>query len=196
MKSNLRIALLGGSFNPPGTHHSAIVECLKKQFDSVIVIPCGERPDKPSTREVEAEHRRNLATLAFGAINGVEIDLCDLRTGTFSRTHALEERYSRAGEVWHAVGADIVAGGGRQESQIHKVWEKGPELWNSLNFVILPRPGFTLLPEDLPPKSVTLDFELPASSSEIKELIRSGGDWQSLVQPQVADYIKNNQLYR
>ena len=39
----MKIALLGGSFNPPGIHHLQIVEEVLKmnRFETVVVIPCG-----------------------------------------------------------------------------------------------------------------------------------------------------------
>ena len=64
----MRLALFGGSFNPPGLHHRQIAETLARHFDEVIVIPCGPRPDKPITNDVEPIHRAALADLTFARL--------------------------------------------------------------------------------------------------------------------------------
>ena len=58
------IAVFGGSFDPPGLHHRRIVEEVRKHFDSVVVVPCGPRPDKQL--DIEPIHRAALADLTFG----------------------------------------------------------------------------------------------------------------------------------
>ena len=53
-----RIAVFGGSFNPPGKHHRLIAELLAKDFDKVLVVPCGPRPDKATTQEIDPDLSR------------------------------------------------------------------------------------------------------------------------------------------
>ncbi|MCE9519467.1 MAG: hypothetical protein K8R87_07945 [Verrucomicrobia bacterium] len=70
-----RIALFGGSFNPPGLHHRRIAEILAARFDEVRVVPCGPRPDKPGVSEVPGPFRAALCDLTFGDLDRVEKDL-------------------------------------------------------------------------------------------------------------------------
>jgi nicotinic acid mononucleotide adenylyltransferase len=108
-------AIFGGSFNPPGLHHRHIAAEVREAVGRVTMVPYGPRPDKPSTDGVDPVHRAAMADLAFGNLDGVEVDLFDLEEPTFTRTHALEQKYAGLGigEVWHVVGADKVAGGRR-----------------------------------------------------------------------------------
>ena len=49
MKEKKEIVIYGGSFNPPTETHLQIIEYLykEKMFDKVLIIPCGNREDKP-----------------------------------------------------------------------------------------------------------------------------------------------------
>ena len=73
-----RIAVFGGSFNPPGLHHRLVAEALVGHFDRIIVVPCGPRPDKLTTNDVETVYRAALADIAFRDLPRVEVDLFDL----------------------------------------------------------------------------------------------------------------------
>lgn len=190
------LAVFGGSFSPPGLHHRAIVQELARRFDRVIVIPCGPRPDKPSTGDVDPVYRAALADIMFERMDRVEVDLFDLEQATFTRTHDLHERYKHRGEIWHVVGSDLVTSGCERESFIHKRWERGGELWNTLNFAVLDRPGHELGPGDLPPHHVLIDVEFDGSSATIRDKLFRREPVVDLVGPDVADYIERHRLYR
>ena len=78
-----QIAIFGGSFNPPGLHHRQIVEVMSREFDSVIVVPCGPRPDKETVNDVDPVHRAALADIAFRGIDRVQVELFDLNRPLF-----------------------------------------------------------------------------------------------------------------
>lgn len=190
------LAVFGGSFSPPGMHHRGIVRELARHFDRVLVVPCGPRPDKPATGEVDPVYRAALADVAFGGLERVEVDLFDLEMATFTRTHALHERYKDRGEVWHVVGADLITGGREGRSFIHTRWERGPELWRALNFAVLKRPGHEPGPGDLPPRHRLIDGGLDGSSGAIREKLFRREPVDGLVSPDVGDYIERHRLYR
>ena len=125
-----RIAVFGGSFNPPGLHHRNLAAELTRHFDEVIIVPCGPRPDKPTNNDVDPIHRAIMNDIAFRDIEGVRLELFDLEHSTFTKTHELDEMFAPEGEVWHVVGSDLVRGGADGASFVHKVWENGAELWN------------------------------------------------------------------
>jgi NAD kinase len=191
-----RIALFGGSFNPPGLHHRRIAEMLARHFDEVRVIPCGPRPDKPQVDEVPAVFRAALCDITFGGMDRVIVDLFDLEGDTFTRNHALEERYAPDGEVWHVVGADWLTGGAEGRSAIHTGWEKGPELWERAHFAILTRPGHELDSRDRPRHHEILNLELDESSTEIRDLILHGENASRMMVPRAQRYIERYGLYR
>jgi nicotinate (nicotinamide) nucleotide adenylyltransferase len=192
----MRIALFGGSFNPPGLHHRAIAGKLAEIFDQVRVIPCGPRPDKPVTGSIPPIYRAALADLAFGDMPRVQVDLFDLEQGTFTRTHALQKRYQTLGEIWHVVGADLVAGGAAGLSPIQKSWERGQDLWQSAHFAVLTRPEHAINPADLPPNARLIELHENGASTEIRIRLSRGESVAHLVSPRVAEYIHRYGLYR
>lgn len=193
---SVRVALFGGSFNPPGLHHRLIAERLAAQFDEVRVIPCGPRPDKAVTNEIPPVYRATLADLTFSGLPRVVVDLFDLEQESFTRNHQLQARYAPLGEVWHVVGADLVAGGGRGESLIQRTWEKGPQLWQEARFAVLTRPGHALATEDLPPQAEKIELDVPGASTEIRERLGRALPVEDLVSPRALAYLERYGLYR
>ncbi len=191
-----KIAIFGGSFNPPGLHHRQIAEALEREFDHVIVYPCGTRVDKPTTNDVDSVFRATMVDLCFGDLPKVEVCLDDLEHDKFSRTHELQERYEHRGEVWHMVGSDLLTGGGEGKSFIHHVWQDGPELWETLNFVVFTRPGFDIAAADLPPRHRLIQLETTGASGHIREQIFHREPISHLVTAPVEGYIERYGLYR
>jgi NAD+ kinase len=191
-----RIAIFGGSFNPPGRHHRLIAERLADDFDKVLIVACGPRPDKATTQDIEPVYRAALVDLAFHGLPKVEIDNSDLEHAIFTRTHELQSRHESQGELWHVIGADLAAGGGRAQSFIHRVWQDGARLWQELNFIVVKRPGYDLAPEDFPPRHILLELAAPVSSTAIREDLFHRRDVSDRVDPNVLQYIERYGLYR
>ncbi len=141
-----------------------------------------------------------MLLLHFGDLTGVVIDMHDLDTDEFTPTWKLDERYRKLYpemEIWHVVGGDLVACGNAGQSEIQLAWEKGEELWLTLKFFIIIRPGITLLPEDLPSFSEVIEIEnLVGSSTLVRTLIADGKEVRPLLNPEVYEYILINGLYR
>lgn len=191
-----KIAIFGGSFNPPGLHHRRIAEALCQEFDRVIVYPCGSRPDKPTVNDVDSVFRATMVDLCFADLPKVEICLDDLEKDKFSRTHELQERYADRGEIWHVIGSDLVEGGREGKSFIHRVWHHAEDMWRNLNFAVIARPGYDVTHQDLPPRSRVVHFEAPGASSHIREQIFHREPISHLVTAPVEDYIERYGLYR
>lgn len=195
-----RIAIYGGSFNPPALHHRAIALQLLAWFDEVVIVPCGIRDEKDSLKAVPLQERKEMAMLCFGDLPRVRIDLYDLEQGVFTPAYELEERYKKnSGDkgVWHVIGGDLVAGGGAGGSEIQRSWKQGETVWRTLNFAVVVRPGLSFDPEDLPPSSEVFEGEgLVGASTRIRELIAEGKDVAAVLKPEVYEYIKEHGLYQ
>lgn len=190
-----RIALFGGSFNPPTVFHRAIGEELARVFDEVIVLPCGPRPDKLTTSDIDPVHRAAMVDLAFRGIPGLTVDHSDLELDTFTRTADLDAEYGKQGEVWHVVGSDLIMGGVRGESAIHR-WQRGAELWARANFAVVERPGYSIAAIDLPPNhQIIRTPNREGSSSEVRRRVADHQPIDGLVTPEVAAYISRYPLY-
>lgn len=190
------IAIFGGSFNPPGKHHAVIATRLAEVFDEVRVIPCGPRPDKPVTDSVPSVYRAVLADIVFGGLPKVVVDLSDFEQETFTRNHELQTRFEGEGEIWHVVGADLLAGGAKGESPIQQTWARGAELWQTANFAVLRRPGHELDVNDLPPHAREVDVFVEGASTVIRERLSSGKGVAEMLHPRALAYIERYGLYR
>ena len=191
-----RIAIFGGSFNPPGVHHRRLAEKLALSFDEVRIIPCGPRPDKEVTNSVPPIFRAALTDITFGGLRRVIVDLFDLENNEFARNCDLQARFEASGEVWHVVGTDLVAGGARGKSAIQQTWKNGRKLWQSARFAVFTRPGFPVSKTDLPPHHELIEFSTPGSSTGVRERIGRGESVSSLVTPRALEYIERYGLYR
>ena len=191
-----QIAIFGGSFNPPGLHHRRVAEAASREFDSVIVVPCGPRPDKQTVNDVDSVHRAALADIAFRGIDRVQVELFDLEHAVYSLTDELQERYQDRGDLWHVVGSDLTQGG--EASVICRDWERGAAMWKNLNFAVTTRAGSTWNQEELPPQSrlLPMDPSESGASSLIRELIFKREPYAHLVSEDIADYIERYGLYR
>ncbi len=192
-----KIAIFGGSFNPPGIHHRSIAAEISEHFDEVVIVPCGPRPDKPTTNDVEPIARATMTDMTFRNLDRVRVELFDLEQATFTRTHQLEELFRNGGEVWHVVGTDLTTGGKDGKSFIQKTWEKGEEIWTSLRFAVVAREGFEVDRRDLPPcHEVFTVSQSTGASGMIRERAFKHESISGLVTQEVAGYIERYGLYK
>jgi NAD kinase len=189
------LCLYCGSFNPPGLHHQAVAAALSRVFPSVRVIPCGPRPDKPSSNAVPFAFRAALADLAFRQIPRVTTDLFDLEQDCFTRNDDLEARFALLGEVWHAVPAESVLGGASGQSIIQKWWRDGPEVWRKLRFAVFHHSGQTIPEADLPPQHRVIPVEKVGSSQQLRRRLYEDLPCEEDMDPAVLSYIRRYGLY-
>lgn len=191
-----RIAIFGGSFNPPHLAHLEIVRELRGHFKKAIIIPCGGRPDKASVAAIDPVHRAAMVQAAFSCMPGVEINLFDLQNRVATPSIDLDKMFRRPmREIWHVVGSDLIAGGETGTSLIQREWVQGETFWNSGNFAVIERPGFECTDKDMPPNSKVIGAGKDISSSAIQAMVKRGEDISHLVPSAVAKYIRDNKLY-
>lgn len=190
------IAVFAGSFNPPGIHHRKLAVLLASQFDEVIVVPSGLGPGGGANGGVDSIYRAAMVDMTFCGLARVRVELVDLEVSARMAHSALVGRFAREGEVWLAVGSDLLQGGAAGESALQRHWQDGARLWDEGRFVVLPRVGMPICKADLPPHARVVDCEIAGSSQEIRSLIFHGQPYQHMVMPRVARYIERHALYR
>jgi nicotinate-nucleotide adenylyltransferase len=131
-----RVALFGGSFNPPHEGHVlGIVHALSTgAVARVLVVPVYEHA--LGKRLVAFEHRLEMARLAFDWIPGVEVSGIEAELGAPSRTLATIEALATRHPSWDLrllVGSDILR-------EIHQ-WHAFREIERRAPPLVLERAG-------------------------------------------------------
>jgi len=174
---NKRIAIFGGSFNPPHVGHTEICRWLSGlgDCDEVWVVPCFVHP--LGKRLIPFEDRLRMCELALTKL-GLPIRILDIERelGGESRTLRTLEELMRRHPSYRfalAVGGDI----GEQEKQ----WHRFDRIAKLVDIVRIPRGAGSHIPD--------------VSSTELRRLIAAGEPYNDMVEREVADYIAKNNLY-
>ncbi len=190
----MEVALFGGTFNPPHRGHVHVVEELAKRFDEVWIVVAAD-PNKNEKPYVPPERRLKMAELAFGGIAGVKVLDVELKRSGVSYTvdtlRKLRSDFPRH-DFCCVIGSDLVADFPR--------WKESEMLAKSVPFLVVLRPGFPLVSEELKRFAhveVLTDDGVDASSTQLRSWLNSGKTKQAKEQvpADVFDYLIQNRLY-
>lgn len=159
-----RVALFGGSFDPPHFGHKEVVEeALKKlDIDRVIVVPTFLNPFKNSSY-LDAKERLNLSKEMFNGLKRVTVDsyeVDELRATPTSKT--LRHFQKIYDVVYIIIGADNL-------NSIDK-WYNFELLNRTITWAIASRVGYGLKTDRLRAFKL-LDVDANISSTEIRDKI-------------------------
>lgn len=185
----MRIALLGGSFDPPHVGHGMVVAYLLLQksdvIDQIWALPCWDHAEKSDLAPFP--HRFQMTELAFQPF-GDRVDVHDAEAHYRTRyTRDLVASLKRdypAADFSLVVGADVAA-------QI-PTWENSEGLLEMANLIVVSRCGYAN-----PDGDDGIDW--PAvSSTDIRHYLDGGleNKVRTLVPPAVLRYIRREGLYR
>lgn len=178
----MRIAIYGGSFNPPHIGHVEAARSVYDQLkpDRFLIIPTNIPPHKQMAEESPTpEQRLELSRLAFGDIPGAEIsDMEILREGK-SYTSATVEQLRRVypdDELCLVMGTDMFLS--------FETWYRYQYLLENCTLAVLSREAYDSREIEEFRKSLEERFDarvtvvqhqpLPMSSTEIRERLRLG----------------------
>lgn len=178
----MRVALFGGSFNPPHVAHQLVaLYVLETQaVDELWLVPCFKHPFEKALEPFE--DRLEMCRRAAQALGPrARVSDCEGRLGGESRTlrtvTALRAEHPGT-EFSLIIGADLV---GELDS-----WYGAEELKRLVRFIVVGRAGFE-------------GGEGPAmpaiSSSEVRARLRQGQSVDALVPRSVLDYARERKLY-
>jgi len=202
----VRIAIIGGTFDPIHNGHLAAAQSVACAFnvDEVHFVPAFSPPHKPPETLTSPFHRFAmvaLATMPFRHFRTSTIEVDAFQKRYTVETLELMSRAYPGAEMLFLAGTDMYA-------QIDS-WKDFRRLFELANIVIVNRPGFRFR-EDLAPfrtlhpnESVELSgrkgvFYLPfveqrVSSTEIRANVTDAQRWLPV---QVWSYIERNNLYQ
>jgi nicotinate-nucleotide adenylyltransferase len=189
----MRIGLFGGSFDPVHLGHLLVAQaaCEELLLDRLFFIPAAQSPFKPESQPASAELRLRMLRLALVGKSNYEIDDQEIHRGGISFTVDTVRDYTRRfpkAELYYLIGADHV-------STLPK-WRDADELAQTIQFVVIPRPGEMPTPPS-PPFSVTIlrGWPLGLSSSHIRARVRAAQPIGTFVPPGVEEVIHEAGLY-
>ncbi len=140
-----KIAIFGGSFDPPHYGHYDIVKNLEKNFDRVIVVPSYISPFKQGDVDAEkdAKTRLKLCKSFFGS---QKTEVCSREINKRGVSYSVDTaQYFRR----KFKDADIAWVIGSEEAEKLGLWHDFDRLKKLVRFLIVPRPGYVPDPDTL-----------------------------------------------
>ncbi len=211
----MKIAVLGGSFNPIHIGHLILADCVCKElgYDKILFIPTFIPPHKHMTDEAPAKDRLAMVKKAIAGDRRFVCESYEIDRGGVSYTWDtvcyLEEKYKGKldGKIGLIIGFDLAPHFDR--------WEKAEQLAQKCQIILANRPqeklcrdysnqaksGYDTEIEDFSEKDFKfphINLDNPAvqlSSTDIRRRISTGKAFNYLVSKKVFNYIKKRNLY-
>jgi nicotinate-nucleotide adenylyltransferase len=219
---NLRLGLLGGTFNPVHYGHLAMARQVRMalDFDRILFIPTGDPPHKSSQDLASARDRYEMVRLAIASESDLAISDIELqRTGksyTIDTVRHLRQEYGSGTDLFFLIGLDAFLE--------FPTWREPNALLELCSFVVMNRPGTSFqdltrlnLFQTLSRESLAaldagqisqLDIPLgdrrlvclhltpsEISASDIRKRVRTGLSVANLLPLTVESYILRHHLY-
>jgi len=187
----VRIAVLGGSFDPVHHGHLVIGQALREALDAdqVRLIPAAEQPFKVGRHRAAATDRARMLELAVSDDAAFVVDRVEIERGgpsyTVDTLADLRRRFPDARLVL-AIGSDAAA--------LFAKWRDPAGIRAMAEVVVFSRAGETP-PEGVADRVVTVP-RIDISSTAVRERVRSGRSIRYWVPDTVARYIASQGLYR
>ena len=204
----MRIAVLGGTFDPIHNGHLAAAQSVAEAFqvDEVHFVPAYSAPHKQSHDSTSAFHRFAmvaLATMPFARFRPSTIEVEALQKRYTVDTLELMRRTYPGAQLLFVLGTDMF--------QEIESWKDYRRLFGLAHLIVVNRPGFPFRDDIaahqvvrenqrvVPPEQPTV-FYLPfvvqlISSTEIRRSRENGQDVRQWLPPVVWSYIERNRLY-
>jgi nicotinate-nucleotide adenylyltransferase len=204
----VRIAILGGTFDPIHNGHLAAARSVSSCFsiDEVHFVPAYSAPHKQAQNSTSAFHRFAMVALAIEPFE-------EFRASTIE-VDALEKRYTvDTLDEMHMLysGAQFVFVMGTDMYQDFETWKDYKTILTLTHIAVVHRPGYAFRGDLAPYRVVKEDekvplpekpfvfylpfVEQPVSSTGLRDAQKNGADLKQWTPPAVCRYIERNKLY-
>ena len=199
MRKQLRLGIMGGTFDPIHYGHLVAAEEALVQFnlDRVVFMPTGEPARKDDRRVTSAEHRYLMTVIATASnpdfvVSRLEVDRPGV-TYTVDTMRELRSMYGSDAELFFITGADAILD--------ILTWKDSGQLADLCVLIAATRPGYDLSRLDSQAGASSFRIErmavpaLAISSTDIRARIATRKPVRYLLPEAVATYIRKNGLY-
>ena len=195
---SMKIAIFGGSFDPPHRGHFQILRELyaSSKVDAVLVSPSGRNQNK--TWRSESFQRRKMIELmveetalpdSFVKIWWDQLEQPKKTSTTFDLLSDIRKSYPED-ELFFVIGSDLLLD--------IQGWYRASEYLHELNLIVFPRPGFEFSQQSNESLRILLMehyHPVEISSSELVAKLKAGKDINNLLSAKVLAYIRAHALY-
>jgi nicotinate-nucleotide adenylyltransferase len=207
--NDLRVGILGGTFDPIHFGHLVIAEEVREalELDRVLFVPASRPPHKLDEEVAPAADRVAMVALAIAGNPSFAISRIELERDGPSYTadtlgeladEAARQRVARS--LYFIISTEALAS--------FATWHEPARILELARLVVVPRPGAPL------PDATRLAAMLPGgaasatrvecvatvplahSSSDVRARVAAGHSIRYLVPPAVESYIRDHRLYR
>lgn len=193
----MRLAIFGGSFDPPHVGHLLAASDAFEQLslDRIMLVPAATQPLKAGLAGATATQRLEMTRLLVEGderfeVSSVEVDRGGLSFTVDTLMH-FATRYPTA-ERFLLAGADVLGSFGQ--------WREPERILELASLVLLERQSEdrAAVPVDLHGRALRQlsTRRIDVSSTEIRERVRAGQSIRGFVPEAVAAYIERGGLYR
>ena len=194
-----RIGIFGGAFDPPHRAHRAVAQAALSQLDldELRIVPTGKAWHKARAL-TDATHRLAMCRLAFGDIDGVVIDTCEIDRNTPSYSIETLEHIQA-----QRPNAQLVMIVGADQLMAFYSWVRYEDILSIAQLAVAPRGQSQGVEPQLDLSGVDIDYtplQIPLdaiSATEIRQKSTTLADANGpdSVHPEVARYIAQHHLY-
>ena len=218
-EKELRVVLIGGSYNPPTYSHLTMGKFLYScnKYDKIIYLPCGFRKEKPNFQSsknrlkmlelgiseffgkkakiINSEKVENLEKIKNKLLIDIyEIAKNDVMVPTALILKRYEKKYKNI-ELFFSIGSDLLSS--------LKFWDFYDEILKFKKFIIFERDDYEIENFEIPPYSTLVFNEVPKnlSSTKIRDIVMnfSKGEVRRRLKvftvDSVVEYILEHKLY-
>jgi nicotinate-nucleotide adenylyltransferase len=190
----VRIAVLGGTFNPVHLGHLNIAGEVQAElgYQRIIFVPANIPAHKNMEMDAGPENRLKMLELAASPYPDFLVDDCELTRGGTSYTidtiRNLPRRYPVDGKPGLIIGDDLV--------EDFKTWRDVDRLVELVDLIVARRRSPANVEIRYPCRYIDNSL-YPISSSRIRKKVYSGNSdsVRKWLPPEVFDYIQENDLY-
>lgn len=198
----MRVALFGGTFDPPHLGHLAIAKAAADAFqlDSVLFAPVGLQPLKTNYPTSPFEDRLAMVRLACKIDHRFHVSLVDAPRADGAPNYTAETLATLRQQMPDATLFNMV---GADSFLTLRQWHESDLLLTLAEWIVVSRPGsalddlssLRLTPEQLSHVRLLTTVHEDISATKLRQRLAAGDPCQNLLPSEVEQYIRQHRLY-